>query len=168
MEKIFEILTDFKDEEDVRDLWDEIFRYTNDNKYSAHNLIVGFPKNGDTILWQQLVSKQSNTMGWHKHTITYPPENCTNPGKAIITGIAVIDVKNDGNGGTPEIKSGGVGSEFASIRLTAEFWRGISFQVIIIGRYLKNNNEVINNLNVDKNEKESKDRKINFNFNLNE
>lgn len=158
MEKIYEILTDFNDEEDVRDLWEEIFHLSDGNKYSAHNLIMGFPQKGDTILWQQMISKVPNTMGWATDTICYPPEQTNHLPDAVITGIAVIDVKNDKKGGTAEIKSGGVGAQSVKIRLNASFWRGISFQVIIIGKYLKNINELKDNLTNDK--IESKDKNI--------
>ena len=137
MDKIFEILTDINEEgEDVRELWDEIFRYSNENKDSAHNLIIGVPQKGDTVLWQELINKEGKTMGFAEHTVCYQPATTTHMSRTVITAIAIIDIKNDKFGGNAQVESGGVGYESVIIRLRANFWRRMSFQVIVIGKYL--------------------------------
>ena len=130
------ILAEIKQEvEDVPELWDEIFPYSND-KVSAHNLIIEVPQNGDTVLWQELINKESETMDFAELTVYYPPANSTHMSWAVITDILIIYIKIDDFGGNAMVESGGVGFESVMIRLRANFWRRMSFQVIVIGKYL--------------------------------
>ncbi|XP_054166484.1 uncharacterized protein LOC128963958, partial [Oppia nitens] len=133
MDLIIETLADINDIEDIRDLWEEVCDYCNSCQRKSSNLVIGIPKVGDTVLWHQILTKESNCFSKTKAWIQYPPKGSVNCQHNIITGIAVLDINNDGNGGNADIIDGGIGRNFARIKLRSKFRKGLSFQVIIIG-----------------------------------
>ena len=134
-----ESIIKFSDDQDVSHLWNMIGNQS--MKASGYNLIVGFPDVGDTLLYMQLISRESRPLNRRSVDIQFPPQAMKDMYKMFISGIAVINCNTNGdNGGQAFITSGGVGMDCVNIKLTGNICQGFSFCVIIVGKYLNDIN----------------------------
>ena len=95
------------------------------------NLTIGPPNAKDVVLYSHHERKQ-NGIGWVSHTFSY---TCK-PGEEI-TAVLAYDMWDDGTGGNPKLKSGGVGEKEVSIEVTSQLMRGFHHKVIVYGKRKK-------------------------------
>ena len=132
-ESLFEEVLNSRGSCNVPQLWNIICSHSTDLR--AHNLVLGIPGSGDTILYQHIISRNFQPFVRRSEIISYPPNGNKLLKRAIITGIAVIDTKRNGQGGEAVIEGGGVGAAFVDIKLISEVFKGFSFMVLIVGKY---------------------------------
>ena len=94
-----------------------------------HNFTLGAPSSQDVILYEEKLRKGHEFFSKVSHTFSY---NCRRGEE--ITAVLAYDVWRDDTGGYPERKSGGVGQDAVSIRVTSQYGRGFHFKFIVYGR----------------------------------
>ncbi|XP_075222520.1 putative salivary secreted peptide [Lycorma delicatula] len=100
-------------------------------KGASHNLILGQRTWGDRLLFHQVVDVHRKLFRKVTYDVKYPSGSY---GNANISCITVIDLKSDGTGGYPYLKSGGVGYRSALINLLSQRSHGLHFNVTVYGK----------------------------------
>ena len=93
------------------------------------SLTLGTPSSQDVVLYEEQIRKEYALFSNVSHTFSYKRQR----GEEI-TAVLAYDCWDDSTGGDPEKKSGGVGQDEVSIRVTSQFNRGFHFKFIVYGR----------------------------------
>lgn len=106
-------------------------------KFSAgkgrHSLVMGKPAAGDKLLYEEKIRKGYCCYFFpifrQRHTFRY---NCSE--NELMTSVIVEDGWDDGTGGNPEIKAGGLRDCHVEIMVTSRMGRGMDFAFHVFGR----------------------------------
>ena len=103
--------------------------YKLSSEHGHHNFTLGAPQAKMLFCTRKNFVKVMKFFSKVSYTFSY---NCQRGEE--IAAVLAYDVWSDDTGGYPERKSGGVGQDEVSIRVTSQFNRGFHFKFIVYGR----------------------------------
>ena len=94
----------------------------------THNLIIGSRQYGDSLLYAENISKPSSLLRIVEVKKTFNVKN------HVITQVAALDMKTNGNGAIASRLGGGIGYDNITLKFKSQRGHGINFRVEIYGK----------------------------------